>query len=1247
MTQQPLPPDRITTPTEFGAELTRLKEAAGLTVRQAAQACGLAPATVGGYFTGTHLPTPRLLDMEFPRLMRMLGVADEAELGAWRETVLRLRRNGRRRRVEQWVPYRGLTRFESEDARWFFGRDELVASFARRARQQRAKGALLAILGPSGSGKSSVLRAGLIPVLRDDGPVVLFTPGDDPLYALQRATSDADLAWVVVDQFEELFTNDMPVQRRDAFVEALLAIDAESRGGTRIGVVIGMRADFYAQALAQPDLARELPDGQVVVGPMDRDQLRQTITGPAGQAGIEVERGLVELLIEHSTELGRERASTLPLLSHALFATWEQADSSVLTAEDYVATGGIAHAIAQSAEEAFSELTERQQELVRRLFLHLVHVGDDTFDTARRVDPAELFDAEDRAELAESVGVFVDRRLLTADADTLQISHEALLDSWPRLRSWLDEDRAKILAQRRMAVVASTWRDSDRDAATLLRGAPLVAAELRAKESGATWTPLEREFLTASLAQQVVEERSQRRIALRLRALAGALAVLLLMVTGAATYAFAQRANAQNATQLADSRAVAEAAQAQRQLDPTVATQLSLAAYHIAPTLQSRSALLESTGSPQATRAVDGSSVVQALATGSTRQLLAVADADGTLRLWNVHDPAHPVAIGGPLENLHGQELFAAAVSPKSRLVAAAGADDAVNVWNIANPAKPVLLPRLTGPANTVFGLAFSPDGSTLAAASADGTVRLWQVAGTSLTREITVPAAPGAYVQSIAFSPDGRTLAAGTSSGTLLLWPVSPAGALGTPSTWPELGGTVLGLAFSPNSRELVTGTRGALVQFWTIVGAGQAQPDEAAHTASSSWINSVAFSPDGTQLAIATSAKSVLVWDVATQSQIAVIPHPQPVASVLWLESRAAVSGCADGILRLWSLPVPALPTGGAVNGSAFSPDGRLLVTASNLVRLWDARTGEPIGTPFGLAGVNAESVAFSPTGHALAVGFADGTVRLFDVTDRAHPAPIGDPLTGSASGAVEAVAFNGKATLLSSGGDDGTVRVWDVAALPHQRAGVVLGTFTAGAFSVAFDHDGTILAAGSIDKSVRLWHVPDTAHTSWDATLPTFGAYVYSVAFSPTGPTLAIGIANGTVQLWSTADPRRPVSDGAPLTGPSGYTYALAYSPNGELLAGADTDDNLWLWQVGDPSTATALATLTGATDSLYTVAFSPDGGTVAAGGADDHLHLWQPDVGRAAAALCRDIGQPITPEDWARYAPGLPVTAPCQP
>ena len=396
----------VQTRQDFGRALTALREGAGLTIRDVARAVDVPDSTIGGYFSGRHVPPLRPPD-QLQKILQACGVTDPAVIAEWVETLHRVRRLPGRRPSGAPIPYRGLASFQPDDAGWFFGRENLIDVVVSQLGALYRDGGLLFVVGPSGSGKSSLLRAGVIPALRSRAlakpgsaswPVALFTPGARPTEQLAeqvaRITGAASGVVLVIDQFEEVFTACSDERERTAFITALSALSRRTAGdqGPAALVVLGLRADFYPHALRYPELASALQHRQVLVGPMTETELRSAITEPARRARLEIEDGLVELVLRDLAPAAGEagpgtahESGALPLMSHALLTTWERASRGRLTVADYQAVGGIEGAVASTAEQAFGELTGAQQELARQIFLRLVHVADDTADTRRRV----------------------------------------------------------------------------------------------------------------------------------------------------------------------------------------------------------------------------------------------------------------------------------------------------------------------------------------------------------------------------------------------------------------------------------------------------------------------------------------------------------------------------------------------------------------------------------------------------------------------------------------------------------------------------------------------------------------------------------------------------------------------------------------------------------------------------------------------------------------------------------------------
>ena len=711
------------------------------------------------------------------------------------------------------APYRGLASFGPQDAPWFFGREDVTQRLVELATGWgigAGVGLPLIVVGPSGSGKSSLLAAGLMPRLT--GPATLLVPTATPMADLS-AQLTADLRYVIVDQFEAVFTRCQDDDQRQEFITAVCELAMKAT------VILALRADFYDQALRYPGLATALQSRQVVLGPMTAEQVRQAIVAPARRAHLEVEDGLVELLLRDLAPKtptvpdpqGAHEPGALPLLSHALLSTWELSSTSTITVTDYQASGGISDAITRTAEGVFAELPDGQQEMARQLFLRLVHVADDAPPTRSVVPLAELDSWS--ASATDLLRRFVDERLITVDADHAQIAHDALLIAWPRLRSWIDAGQDDLRTRRRITEAARIWEETGRDSSALPRGLQLAITTDWAghQDNRASLSPLASEFVVAAVAEEQASQRAERSRTRRLQRLAGALTVLVVAVFGLAGYSYQQRMTAASARNDADSREVAVEAGQLRGQDTSLAAQLSLAAYGIARTPGALASVLESSGTPSAARLTDSSDVVESVSLNPGHGLLAVAAADGTLRLWNVARPGRPTPVGGPLVNDLPSPLYTTAISPDGTILAAAGADRQVSLWNITDPSRPILFGKpLAGPANTVYSVAFSPSGHLLAAGGADDTVRLWNVANPLAPTLLATLHGPAGYVESVAFSPSGKLLAAGSADKTVRLWSVSdPAKpvSVGRPLTGPAA--IVTSVAFGPAGQVLAAGSR------------------------------------------------------------------------------------------------------------------------------------------------------------------------------------------------------------------------------------------------------------------------------------------------------------------------------------------------------------------------------------------------------------------------------------------------------
>ncbi|AEA23189.1 WD40 repeat-containing protein [Pseudonocardia dioxanivorans CB1190] len=1290
-------PDRVTDRASFVTELQLLKDRSGLSFRDIMRGTGagdghpLPFTSIRDYVSGTSLPPAE-------RLVRIVRACGEAETAArWEAALRRVRdseRDARAARPDEErarhlsvrpvtpCPYRGLASYRTEDAAFFHGRERLLAELLRRLAPAAEHGGMLTVVGPSGAGKSSLLHAGLVPALhRGDLPppgagrwyVGALDAGPDTLADLDahRAAAGGAPTVLVVDRVEQLFTDAVPAATRSAILDRLAETARPAPGdGPPVVVVLGLRADFYARALSDRHLLHALSAAQVTVGPMTEDELREVVVAPARDVGVQVEDGLTELLLAElragvpagsgTRAADTHAAATLPLLSHALATTWERGGAR-MTVAAYREGGGLREAVASSAEQVWTALPAAERAVARRVFLRLVRSTPDLADTRRRAAREELLGppGEEDAAVAGVVARFAEARLLTLDAEAVEIAHEVLLRAWPRLAGWLDDDRAARAARGRLTEGARLWQDTGRDDGALLRGR--VLDDVQDAAAGEDLLPREAEFLRASLARRDRERAVELRRARRLRRGLAVLVVVSVVAVSALGVAVAEWVAASRARDTATSRELAVEADTLRATDPNLAMQFAVAAYATSPTDAARSSVLESSTTSTATRLLSPAGTArQAAWTADGRTMLTVdaaeGSADAALQRWDVTGTGTPVAAGGPVGTGQPGADYALAVSPDGRLAATAGTAGTVRLWDVAADGAPRPLgPAAAAPGGTVYGLAFSPDGAVLAAATADGSVLLWSLADPARP----VAAGPslatgGGPVRAIAFAPTGRLLATGQTDGGVRLWDVADPAAP-TPVGAPlPAGRTVFALAFTRDGTRLAAAGLSRTVSLWDVADPADPTPVGSPLAGPTAQVNSLAVSPDGSTIAAASSDDRVWTWDLRTGAPAGTRPHPSTVTQVGYDGGRLVTVG-GDGTIRFWDAGDARLTDPhDTVFALDWSADGRSVAlgvggTAKN-VRIWDvtdprapAALTPALTAAAGAPGLSG-SVARSPDGRVVASGATDGGVVLWDVgPDGAVPRP--QPLPGDGA-LVEQLEWSPDGRTLAVAGDDDAVRLFDMTRPTSPLAATLTGPHSY-VFGAAWSPDSHLLAAVSADTTVRIWDVADPARPRQlgDAVAAGSG-YAYSVAFSPDGRTLATGTADKTVRLWDVADPADPTPVGEPLTGPGNTVFGLAYSPDGRLVAAGSGDGTVRIWDVTDPASPTTWATLHGGfTAAVWAVGFSPDGSRLAAAGADGVVRLWDVDVARDLAAVCAATGDPVTRAEWTRFLPDTPYRPPC--
>jgi WD40 repeat protein/transcriptional regulator with XRE-family HTH domain len=1114
-------------------------------------------------------------------------------------------------------PYKGLHAFAEADAADFFGRDTLIQALLGHMSETDDLSRFLAVVGPSGSGKSSVVKAGLIPALRRGGLpgseqwfIVEMMPGPHPLEELEAAllriavnppesllgqlredergllravarVLPADPAVelvLVIDQFEELFTLVADEDVRRHFLDSLLTAILDSRN--RLRVILTLRADFTDRPLQYVDFGELLRQRTEFILPLSPDELDEAITQPAARLGLSLEPGLAAQI---SREVGQE-PGTLPLLQYALTELFERSvganghsvgaigQSPLLTKQAYQSSGGVSGALARRADELYNGLDAAGQEAARQLFLRLITLGEGTEDTRRRVLRAEV------EALAAKQTPALTLPLTRGEGSSSPSPSEGegrgggpaaineVIETFGRHRL-LTFDRDPITRGPTVEVAHEAllrewgrlreWLDASRNDIRLQRLLAAAAVEWQAANHDPGF------LLRQARLDQFASWAETTTLALtpEERAfLEGSLAARQARRTE-------EEARQQRELETAQKLAQTEKQAARRlrwlaaglALFLLAATGLAVFAFNRQAEAVSNLALSESQRlAAEAVAILQGNGDAELAALLSLRALNTAytTQADMALQQASKRDYGRRLLVG------HTHDVIALTFSPDGRLALSGSADQTARLWDLRETGR--LLHTLTGHTNFVLAVAFSPDGRLALTGSDDHTARLWDVA---TGQELQTLTGHADSVTEVAFSLDGRYALTAGWEGTVRFWDLRQSG---REARIIEEAEGLREMALSPDGQYLLTGNFLANeVRLWDLRATGQ---EVRRLTGTTGGVNEVAFSPDGRYALAADDNGGVHVWDLQQAS----------------VESRL-LAGHTE-----W------------INDLKVSPDGRYALSAGhdNTTRLWELQTGAEVRRFVSARPIS--SVAFSPDGLTALMGNDNGAIRLWDV----QPPP--DPRTFSGhTNVVAAAKFSPDGHILLTGGLDATVRLWDVAT---GRELHVLRSHTDWVPGVAFSPDGRYAVTGGDDKTARLWDVA----TGREVRVFMHPAPVYGVAFSPDGRYILTGCDDKTARLWDVETGQEVHA----FIDNTGFVPAVAFSPDGRYILTANPGEGMTrLW---DAQTGQEVRQFPGYTDFVNGLSFSPDGKYILTADVETSAQLWEVETGRALNRFSGDNG-----------------------
>ncbi len=1101
-------------------------------------------------------------------------------------------------------PYRGLAAFLEADAPFFFGREAFTDRLLRAIRER----ALVTVLvGPSGSGKSSAVFAGLLPKLREDGKwlVVAYRPGPNPFQALAgglmaqlapgleqtetmmqtrklgEALEAGDLRLddvagrllkeqpagtrllLVGDQFEELFTLCHDTTLRREFLNELLAAAeaAQNERTPRLVLLQTLRADFMGQALAHRPFADALEEASVMLGPMTRGELRAAIEQPAEKQGAAFETGLVERILE---DVGSEPGQ-LPLLEFALTLLWDRLDHGWLTHAAYDEIGQVSGALAQYAEEVYDELDETEETQAARVFVQLVQPGEGTEDTRRLATWEDV--GEENWGLVQHLA---DRRLVVTGQDaegrkTVEVVHEALIRGWGRLVEWMEADRAFRTWQEGLRAAIRNWEASDQDEGGLLRGAPLVQAESWFEERSGDLSPVEGEYIQTGIALR--QRREAEREGRRRRVIYG-LGIGLLVALVLSVFAFSQRSAAEDQTRLATSRELSLEALNLLEADPELAILLALEALSTQHTLEAENALHQALQAHRVLYTLTGhSAAVNAVVFGPDGASVISGSDDGTIKVWDVEAGTEIRTLDehtGPVTKLE--------FSPGGEVFASASMDGSVM---IRDPISGEVQHTLAGHSGGVLSIEFSPDGTRFATGSEDRTAKVWDTVDWENRVTIT---GTNEIVTSVLLDHEGG-LVTGKADGTIMFWDAET-GELGWDAPF-KFASQIYEQLVSTEWNYFFTVAQSAGGETDVVIqGVGTLVYSLEGHGDRVKW---AILSEDEQWIATASRDKTAKIWRVEDGELVMTLGgHADDVNGIaLNAERTLAATASSDGTVKIWNIGATrevftfeynAGP--GGFRRIRFNPAGDRLLTVVN--------------TDEGLIEVEGpEGATTAPSNRSIPI------IQLWDVANGQEIFTLQDPHEEFVCCAI----FSPDGTQIVTASDDATVKFWDT------NSGELIRTLEGHkgwVNNIQFSEDGRLFVTASSDNSARIWDLEtgevllEVHHDHW----------IYRLALSPDKRFLVTGSFDAVNKIWEVSSGQEIKSMIEPINN-IGMGDELSFSPDGKYLVTANEDGVLKIWEV---ATWDLTHSFNAHNSGFWGLSYSQDGQRLVTGGRDGTVRIF---------------------------------------